>query len=197
MGSGGISRSRKFHPMTCAELATTDGYGRVTPMSTVTTPSVIDPIALIFKLNNGMVDRSLEGLTDDEFWRPATGGGNPIGWLLGHLAHTRAQILTNLGHPHDAGLGPLFVGGLVLRERSAYPGRAAIEAAWKETRGRMRDAFAALTPERLGGPPPAGRQLPGAENLAGYLAFLAFHESYHVGQMGFVRKRLGHPGIAG
>ncbi len=166
-------------------------------MSTLSVPSAIEAIALIFKLNNNMVDRSLEGLSDDEFWRPSPGGGNPIGWLLGHLTHTRAQVLTNLGYSHDAGLGPLFVGGLVLRERSAYPPRAAIEAAWKDSRGRMRDAFAALTPDRLAGPPPGGRQLPGAENLAGYLTFLAFHESYHVGQMGFVRKRLGHPGIAG
>ena len=61
----------------------------------------------------------------------------------------------------------------------------------------MRDAFAALTPERLGGPPPPGARLPGADNLAGYLAFLAFHESYHIGQLGWVRRRLGHAGIAG
>jgi uncharacterized damage-inducible protein DinB len=166
-------------------------------MSNVTTLSAIEPIALIFKLNNNMVDRSLEGISDEEFWQVAPGGGNPLGWLLGHVAHTRGQILTQIGHPHDSGLGPLFARGAALRDRSEYPSRTAVENAWKESRSRMRDGFASITPERLAGPPPAGSKLPGADTLAGYLAFLAFHESYHVGQMGYVRRRLGHAGIAG
>ena len=166
-------------------------------MSGTTTASAIEPIALIFKLNNNMIERSLDGLSDEEFWQPAPGGGNPIGWLLGHLTYTRGQILKGIGHAHDTGLGVIFARGSALRDASSYPARQTIEAAWKETRGHMRAAFAALTPEILAGPPPEGRQLPGADNLAGYLAFLAFHESYHVGQIGYVRRRLGHAGIAG
>lgn len=165
-------------------------------MTTGTALSALDPIALIFKLNNNLVDRSLDGITDDEFWN-ASDGGNPIGWLVGHLAHTRSQILTSIGHPHDSGLGKFFVRGAAQRPRSEYPSRSVIEEAWMGSRGRMRDAFASLTPAQLAGAPPAGSRFPGADNLIGYLAFLAFHESYHVGQMGYLRRRLGHPGIAG
>lgn len=51
------------------------------------------PVVLIFKLNNGMVARTLEGLSDDDVWRQPGKGGNPIAWLLGHMANTRAHLV--------------------------------------------------------------------------------------------------------
>ncbi|OFW18159.1 MAG: hypothetical protein A3H97_00850 [Acidobacteria bacterium RIFCSPLOWO2_02_FULL_65_29] len=164
-------------------------------VSPVARPSAIEPIALIFKLNNDMVARSLAGLNDEECWRQPEGGGNPLLWLVGHATISRAHLLARLGHTYDHGLGALFDRGARRSAPSAYPSRAAIEAAWQDTRGRMRDAFATLTDERLLAAP-SGRPLPGATNIAGTIAFLAFHESYHVGQMGYLRRMLGHPGVA-
>ena len=40
-------------------------------------------------------------------------------------------------------------------------------------------------------PPPLARPA-----LLGTIAFLMQHESYHVGQMGLLRKELGHPAMA-
>ena len=45
--------------------------------------------------------------------------------------------------------------------------------------------------------PARGKQLPGARTVGDQLAFLAFHESYHIGQLAYVRKALGHSAIAG
>jgi uncharacterized damage-inducible protein DinB len=156
----------------------------------------LDGLALIFKLNNGMVDRVLDRLPDDDFWRSAGEGGNPIGWLLGHLTETRLGLLRELGDNAPSGWGTRFARGSERLDRSAYPSRDALEAAWKGTRKRMRDAFAGLTPAQLA-TASAGPPLPGAETVAQRLAFFAFHESYHVGQMAFVRRRLGHSPVAG
>lgn len=164
-------------------------------MSGPAVPDAIAPISLIFKLNNGLVSRTLDGLTDDEVWRALPAGGNPIGWLLGHLTETRASLLHALGSPLETGWPASFARGASLADRSVYPTRPMIEQAWKATHGRMRDAFAALTNVQLASPSTV--DLPGATNLAGQIAFLAFHESYHVGQMGYVRKQLGHSAIAG
>ena len=60
----------------------------------------------------------------------------------------------------------------------------------------MRDAFASVAPERLAGPV-TRRPVPGVENLTDLIAFCGFHEAYHVGQIGFIRKQLGHSSIAG
>ena len=165
-------------------------------MSLVAMPSALEPVALIFKLNNEMVVRSLNGLTDEECWRRPADGGNPILWLVGHATISRGRLLAQLGHPYDHGLGLLFDRGAKLREPDAYPVRATIEAAWQDTRRRMREAFAGLTDERLAAAP-SGQPLPGVTSIAGFIAFLAFHESYHVGQMGYLRRQLGHSGVAG
>jgi uncharacterized damage-inducible protein DinB len=63
----------------------------------------------------------------------------------------------------------------------------------------MQELLARLTSasaEQLG-KPAAGPPLPNVETVGDQITFLTFHESYHVGQMAFVRKMLGHASVAG
>ena len=157
---------------------------------------MIEPLALIFKLNNNLVGRSLEGLTDEDIWRQPSGSGNPIGWIVGHLTETRAGLLSEMGVTFDYGWSRVFQRGSALQDRAGYPARDAIEQTWKATHAAMRDAFATVSAERLRAPV-TRRPVPGVENLVDLIAFCGFHESYHVGQIGFIRKQLGHSSIAG
>jgi hypothetical protein len=93
-------------------------------------------------------------------------------------------------------LGSVFNRGEALHDVSAYPPRAAIEQAWNDTHRRMRDAFAKIDNAWLGAPS-QGTPLPGARTMGDRLGFFAFHESYHVGQMAYVRRLLGHSAVAG
>ena len=157
---------------------------------------MLQPLALIFKLNNNLIARSLEGLSDEEVWRRLAESANPMAWLVGHLTEARAGMLSAMGTRFDCGWSRVFQRGSALQDRAGYPTRAVIEAAWKSTHAAMRDAFANVSPEQLAAPitrPPA----PGVETLVELIAFCGFHESYHVGQMGFIRKQLGHSSIAG
>jgi hypothetical protein len=44
---------------------------------------------------------------------------------------------------------------------------------------------------------PLGRTLPdGGETVGACIRFLAFHEAYHLGQLGLFRRLAGKPGIA-
>ena len=158
-------------------------------------PAVAKPIALLFKINNSMVTRGLDGLSDDEAWYQMEGKGNPVAWIVGHLTETRAQMLGLLGAPWDAGWSTAFPRGGERRDRAAYPSRSAIEARFNETHEAMRAAFASLTAERLAAPAPVS--IAGAKTIADLLAFFAFHEAYHLGQVGFIRKQLGHSSLAG
>jgi uncharacterized damage-inducible protein DinB len=156
---------------------------------------MLEQLALIYKLNNNLIARSLEGLSDEDAWRQV-GSGNPIAWLLGHLTETRAGLLAEMGHPFRYGWTRTFQRGSILQERSGYPTREAIEQAWQGTHAAMRDAFGAIRVEQLGAP--AKRSpVPGVQSVADLIAFCGFHEAYHVGQIGFIRKQLGHPSIAG
>jgi uncharacterized damage-inducible protein DinB len=157
---------------------------------------MLQPLALIFKLNNNLIARSLDGLSDEDVWRQPSGSGNPIGWILGHLTETRAGLLSDMGMPFDCGWSRAFQRGSALQDRAGYPARAAIEAAWKATHPAMRDAFGTISDDRLVAPA-SRRPVPGIESLAALIAFCGFHESYHVGQIGLIRKQLGHSSIAG
>ena len=42
-----------------------------------------------------------------------------------------------------------------------------------------------------------GPRPPSAQTVGEQLAFLALHDSYHVGQLAYVRKALGLPGVVG
>src|SRR5206468_7941459 len=139
---------------------------------------------LIFKLNNGLIKRSLDGLSDDEVWRQLSDSANPIGWLLGHLTETRAGLLAELDVAFDPGWGAIFRRGSPLQDRAGYPSRETIQRAWQATHQLMRDAFATVTADKLAAPP-TRHAFPGVATLVDEIAGFAFHESYHVGQIGF------------
>ena len=158
-------------------------------------PPAAEPIALLFKINNSLVHKALEGLSDDHAWEQLQGRGNPIAWMIGHITETRSQMLGLLGAPWDAGWGGRFKRGAELFERSTYPMRGEIEARFTETHECMRAAFASLTADRLAAAAPVS--FAGARTLADLLAFFAFHEAYHLGQVGYIRKQLGHSSLVG
>src|SRR5687768_6730799 len=116
----------------------------VANMASATVPGTIEAVALIFKLNNEMVVRSLAGVSNDDSWKRPASAGNPLGWLVGHVTVSRAQLLKTLGSGYDPGLGPLFNRGAALDAAASYPSLDVLEAAWRDTRGRMRDAFGGL-----------------------------------------------------
>jgi uncharacterized protein YndB with AHSA1/START domain len=159
-------------------------------------PAALAPVALIFKLNSGLIRSSLEGLTAAELWQRPTPHNNPLLWVVGHIVATRAALLGRLGEPIDTGWGDLFARGAVLHEPSRYPSRDEIERVHRTVADRLKARFASLTEADLVAPA-NGKPLPGVTTVAEQLAFLAFHESYHVGQLAYIRKSLGHSALAG
>jgi uncharacterized protein YndB with AHSA1/START domain len=159
-------------------------------------PPGLAPIVLIFKLNTGMMRTTLDGLSDDELWRRPTPLTNPMLWIFGHIVQTRAMMLRLLGDSFETGWNDLFVRGAALGDRSAYPTRAGMDQVHRSVIDRLKVKLAAITETDLAAQA-RGRQLPGATTLGEQLAFLAFHESYHIGQLAYVRKALGHSAIAG
>jgi uncharacterized damage-inducible protein DinB len=167
-------------------------------MTTATTSPVAAPIATIFAINDGFVLPALDGLTHDELWKAPTQRNNAMLWIAGHVVQTRAMILQLLGEPVDTGWGNLFVGGAPaakVAEADRYPSRDEIEKAMREITPRLHLKLASLDDTYLAGP--ARLQVPGTKTVADELAFFALHESYHVGQLAYVRKGLGYPGLAG
>jgi hypothetical protein len=164
-------------------------------MATTSANPAVAPIALIFAFSDPFVGQALDGLTHEELWRSLTPSNNPLLWVAGHIVQTRAMVLQMLGEPVDTGWGGLFDRGATLGKPEDYPSGAEIAARMREISSRLHAALASLRDEQLN--QPASLPIPGLKTLTDELAFFAMHDAYHVGQLAYVRKGLGYPGLAG
>jgi len=164
-------------------------------MTTAVRSTVAAPLAKIFAINDDIVSRAIDGLTDEQLWTRPTELNNPMLWMVGHFVQTRTELLAFLGDPVDTGWGDRFTRGAVLGDRAQYPQRPEIQRVMGEVRGRLHAKLATLDDDQLGQPPAIA--VPGADTLADGVAGFALHDCYHVGQMGYLRKALGFPALAG
>jgi hypothetical protein len=164
-------------------------------MTTTTANSAAAPIAMIFAFSDSLVLQALEGLTHEELWRPLTTSNNPLLWVAGHIVQTRAMVLQILGEQVETGWGSLFDRGAKVGNPKEYPSGPEVARVMREISPRLHTALAALQDEQLNRP--ASLPIPGLSTLTDELAFFALHDAYHVGQLAYVRKGLGYPGLAG
>jgi uncharacterized damage-inducible protein DinB len=150
---------------------------------------------MIFAVNDDLVSRALDGLTSEQLWRAPTEHNNAMLWIAGHVVQTRATILRLLGEAVDTGWGALFERGAVVGTADDYPSRESIEHVQREVGPRLLAKLASLDEEYLASP--ATMALPGVRTMADQLGFFALHDTYHVGQLAYIRKALGYPALVG
>jgi uncharacterized protein YndB with AHSA1/START domain/uncharacterized damage-inducible protein DinB len=158
--------------------------------------SLAAPMAYIFRLNTGLMSRAIDGLTDEQAWTRPTPQTNAMLWIIAHAVTVRASMLKMLGVTVDTGWGDLFARGATPRDTEAYPDRDEILRVHATVAAQLATTLASLTPTDLVKEIPNSR-FPGAKTMADQIAFLALHDSYHVGQLGYIRKELGFGGMVG
>lgn len=141
-------------------------------------------------LTQEVVAAAVATITHEESLRPLGESANGMNWVLGHLVHVNDAILSLLGADR----------ALPADVTARYaPGSEPVSAATAHPFGELRDALLAqtarldaawesATPGRLQAPPPPGLAEP---TLYHFLRFLTFHQAYHAGQCGLLRRQLG------
>jgi len=156
----------------------------------------IKPVAFILAANDSLADRSFIGVKPEDVWTRPTPHTNSILWIYAHMAATRARMLNVLGDDYDPGLGESFGRGAEVQDAGSYPTREKINEVSREVNARLFAKLAAVGDAELAreatGPRP-----PSAQTVGEQLAFFALHDAYHVGQLAYVRKALGLPGVVG
>ncbi len=147
-------------------------------------------------LNHGTVNVNTKGLTHEDSLVAPPGGGNCLNWVLGHLVVARNGLLKGLG------LDPVWEEERAERySRGSDPITAEdalpldeILAEFAASQETLVEAVNALTDEDLDAASPI-KYLKGEDETIGtMLTTFLFHESYHVGQTGLLRRIAGKEG---
>lgn len=126
--------------------------------------------------------------------------GNCLNWVLGHMMCVYDRILPALGQAPVMGLGRLerYDRGLSpLCNSSEGIDLGELLSAWDEAVRRLDVGLANLTPEVLNEPAPFSPTNYSKETMRSLLTTIFFHQSYHAGQAGMLRRMAGRPGAIG
>jgi len=148
-----------------------------------------DSLAYQFGFAPRALSLNVEGVSDEDARKQPAGGGNSICWVVGHIVSSRQGVLALLGSE------PTWP-----KERSDAYARGSSGDVPDLPLSRLLDDLNATTPiitEKLKALPAGALDAQSGkpdQTLGQRLAFLAFHESYHVGQTGLLRRLIGMPG---
>lgn len=150
-------------------------------------------LAALFGTIDFLVPLVLDDLTEEQARaRSRDPQGPSIVWSLGHLLHFRIGALALLGAPQQDAYGERF-GSTAATDGEGYPSLATLRSEWDRVAAALATALGQVTEasldEHAAGPHDG-------KTVRDRLAFLAFHEGYHLGAVGAVRKSLGLPGPA-
>jgi uncharacterized damage-inducible protein DinB len=156
----------------------------------------VQEILQLFTIAFSAAQVNYEGISDEEsLWTPDK-GGNHLNWILGHIVMSREVILEMLGQarlltpeqarPYKRGIKPEQMTDLL-------PFKQLVEL---HTRGQelLKTALEGMTAKRLEACDPESKNEWLRQPLYKTLLFLHFHETYHVGQIGLLRRLLGKEG---
>ena len=151
---------------------------------------VVQPLADQFRVVTNAYLKALDGLDREALLTRPGPRSNPALWVAGHLVQSRARLLTILGVQRELPWPELFRTGSTIVDPSAYPDVDAVIARWRELSDELMERLERIAPSELAGDAPPRIASPDG-TLRGAIALFAFHEGYHVGQLGFLRKWLG------
>ncbi len=155
----------------------------------------LDCLRYGYDLNTRIAPALVAEFSEDEFRRELDGARCAL-WLLGHLAGARRSVLAMLSAKRpDKPWDEHFGRQSDPTPRDDWPAPDEVLADFREGGSLLAQRLKLLTASEFA----AERTSPITEEtatLAHHLQFYLFHESYHVGQVGFIRAQLGYPYIA-
>lgn len=149
-----------------------------------------------FRFNAGIFDKAVEGIAPESWLLKPGAKSNHLLWIAGHLVWCRKMVLRMLGSECPRPWEKLFARGAKPVAPEEYPKPEEVLAAWSEVSKKLDEALDGVSPDLLAqSAPPQGPSFDG--RISGSIAFLSAHESYHIGQMAYLRKWLGYSQAVG
>jgi uncharacterized damage-inducible protein DinB len=160
-------------------------------------PAAIIAAAEEFRYNNKFTENFVKDLDPEEWLKRPEGSANHIAWIVGHIIWARTAVLSRLGSKWSAPWLGMFARGEKVDDATAYPSPDTLMDAWQEVSGALTAALEAASDELVDQPAPKPGPPSADGKLSGTIRFLSWHETYHVGQISYVRSLLGHKSLMG
>ena len=146
-------------------------------------------LSKLYGLNLMVIERNLEGITPEESFFQPQSAGNCANWILGHIVSTRNEVMKLIGESplwSKEEAEPYRRGSEPLTDESGALSLAKMLTDLRASQDKLLTALDQMSPEELGAP---------LENGTRYeqLAVIQFHEAYHAGQLGILRRLMGKP----
>ena len=155
-----------------------------------------DTLRLQLLFCENVVRKNVGDVTHEESLRAFPASGNGVNWVLGHLVAIRSQLLGAIGgqpvwsaeecEPYDRHAPPL-------EHASQAKPLAEIWRAFDLTQARLLETIGRLTPDDLARPVAPEVANPLVKTRGDLLGVIGFHDAYHAGQTGTLRRLLGKP----
>ena len=157
--------------------------------------ALLEPVSASLGTTNMLVPLVLSDLSDEVARKRTRDGEGPsITWEMGHLLDYRCQMLGLLGVETKHRFATAFA-TTGATDDEGYPTVAEVRQTWEALQAvlqtaleRAAEASIRKTSEQEG---PHGEQA-----VLDGLVFFTWHEAYHMGALGAIRKTLGLPGPA-
>jgi hypothetical protein len=159
--------------------------------------SEIDTVRQQAHLTRNVVRLNLDGISHEQSLIQPKPAGNCSNWVVGHLVTIYNKVLPMLGQApvEVAGdLGRYARGSSALTRPSEAIALRELVRAWEEACVRVDAGLAALPPHRLGMPVPDSPTGDPDETVGSLLGVVLFHQAYHAGQLGILRRIAGKGG---
>lgn len=150
------------------------------------------PLAGIFSLNTDLLLNCVQGMEDAAAAR-RDGQSNSAAFLVAHLTDIRHFLCAWLGSSLENPLAPVLEDARGIDDVKALPPLDVLSGHWTAVSAHLAMVLEQVPAELLNESSP--QRYPVGESRLDTIAFLAQHESYHVGQLAWIRRRAGLPAM--
>lgn len=167
--------------------------------TTLSVPSYVAVLSLQFGATQWALSTNVDGVTPEMSIVRPDPGVNSINWLVGHVLTVRNILLPIIGR--DPIVDEVRTAPYQHGAKTDDPGALIPLPELLDLLGSSHESLlagiAAIDEERLVSKSPFSPGNDPNETVGSVLTKSAFHESYHAGQTGIVRRLLGLPGAIG
>jgi uncharacterized damage-inducible protein DinB len=202
MGHRGLEIPRQFGSSVYKQANPSLNFVQEEIMNTAATETLGETRVLRLQTRaiQGVLKRNVDGLTEEESLIQPQPGGNCLNWVVGHLLYVYDQVLPTLGQAPVLGKDMLkrYARGTSQLQNSAEAlDMQKLMSAWDEAANRVEAGLETLTAETLDRPAPFSPNNDPNETVRTLLSKVFFHQAYHAGQSGLLRRIAGKEGAIG